>query len=173
MRHNPTYDNYVASFADGSTLTGTAPPIHLIFAVGSGNFSDKTKRTTGTGAQFGTYSGYSGYTDYATDSIRIGGNYVDTTDTFVQYNYGNADNNTVTEVNSNKIATSNLFTGTYIGLAKAAISNGASGDITTKSAINESQSGLTAGARYVVTSTGTVKTEASLTETESVFAYSV
>ena len=167
MRHNPTYDNYVASFADGSTLTGTAPPIHLIFAVGSGNFSDKTKRTTGTGAQFGTYSGYSGYTDYATDSIRIGGNYVDTTDTFVQYNYGNADNNTVTEVNSNKIATSNLFTGTYIGLAKAAISNGASGDITTKSAINESQSGLTAGARYVVTSTGTVKTEGSLTEEES------
>ena len=161
MRHNPTYDNYVASFADGSTYgPGTAPPQHLIFAVGAGNFSDNTKLTTGTGGQYGTYSNYAGYQDAPTSSNKIGGNYVDTTDTFVQYNFGNADGNTVSEVNSNKIATSNLFTGSYIGLAKAAISNGASGDITTKSAINESQSGLTAGARYAVTSTGTVKTEA-------------
>jgi len=167
MRYSPTYDNYVASFVNASVYNGTAAPIHLIFAVGAGNFSDKTKLSTGTGAQYGSYSGYSGYVTYPTSSNKIGGNYVDTTDTFVQYNYGNSDGNSVSEVNSNKIATSNTFTGSYIGLAKAAISNGASGDITTKGAINESQSGLTAGARYAVTSTGTVKTEASLTETES------
>ena len=58
------------------------------------------------------------------------------------------------------------FTGAYIGLAKAAIANGASGKITTKGAINESQSGLSAGIRYAVTADGTVKTESSVTEAE-------
>ena len=73
----------------------------------------------------------------------------------------------MSEVNSNKISTSNLYTNNLIGLAKAAISNGASGSITTKNAINESQSGLTAGSRYEVTATGTLKAEGSLTETEA------
>ena len=167
MRYTPTYKNFVASFVNGSIYNGTAPPMHLIFGVGAGNFSDKTKVTTGTGAQYGTYASYVGYLDASNSAYKIGGNYVDTTDTFIQYNFGNSDGNTVSEVNSNKISTSNLYTNNLIGLAKAAISNGASGSITTKNAINESQSGLTAGSRYEVTATGTLKAEGSLTETEA------
>ena len=167
MRYSPTYKNFVASYATNS-YANLGPPYHLIFALGGGNFSDKTTESEGTGSTYGTYGSYAGYLDYPNSSQRIGGNYADTTDTFIQYNFGNADANTVSEINSNKIATSNLFTGNYIGLAKAAISNGASGTLTTKGAINESQSGLTAGARYVVTPTGTVKTEASMTDAEEV-----
>ena len=73
MRYNPTYDNYVASFVPAAVYNGTGPAQHLIFAVGAGNFSDKTKLTIGTGAQFGGYSGYSGYVDAATSSNKIGG----------------------------------------------------------------------------------------------------
>ena len=165
MRYSPTYKNFVASFVP-SSYSSLPPPKHIIFAVGAGNFLDKTFESQGTGSNYGTNSNYAGYQDYPNTAYKIGGNYVDTTDTFIQYNFGNADGNTVSEVNSNKISTSNLYTGNYIGLAKAAISNGASGAITTKGAINESQSGLTAGARYAVTPTGTVKTESSLTEAE-------
>ena len=167
MRYSPTYKNFVASYATNA-YASLGPAYHLIFALGGGNFSDKTTESEGTGSTYGTYSSYAGYLDAPTSAQKIGGNYADTTDTFIQYNFGNADVNTVSEVNSNKIATSNIFTGNYIGLAKAAISNGASGTLTTKGAINESQSGLTAGARYMVTPTGTVKTEASLTDAESI-----
>ena len=167
MAYNPTVKNFVASYVMGTSQQQS--PIHLIFTVSAGALGAATKQTTGTGAQFGTYSSYVGYVTYpnSTNPRYIGGNYVYTTDTFYQFNFGNADGNTISEVNSNIIATSNTFTGSYIGLAKAAISNGASGTITTKGAINESQSGLAAGIRYVVTSDGTVKTETSLTESES------
>lgn len=164
MAYNPTYKTFLASYASSSGYTSA--PTHLIFSVASGTIGGTTQTSIGTGAQYGSYSSYAGYEDNPTSSFKMGGNYVDTTDTFYQYNYGNADSNTTSEFQSNQIATSNAFTGAYIGLAKAAISNGASGKITTKGAINESQTGLAAGSRYSVTSSGTVKTESSLTEAE-------
>lgn len=164
MAYNPTYKNFVASYAMGS---GVSTPTHLIFAVGNGNIASTTKETSGTGSQYGSYQSYVGYYDSPTTGFRVPGNYVATSDTFIQYNWGNANNDVYSELNSNKIATSNTYTGSYIGLAKTAISDGATGKVTTKGAINESQSGLSAGIRYAVTSTGTVQTESSLTETES------
>jgi len=167
MAYSSTVKNFVASYI---LSTGQSQsPIHFLFTVSAGNLGATTKQTDGTGAQYGTYNSYVGYTTYpnSTNPRYIGGNYVYTTDTFYQFNLGNADSNTISEVNSNIIATSNTFTGSYIGLAKAAISNGASGKITTKGAINESQSGLSAGIRYAMTSDGTVKTESSVTDTES------
>lgn len=167
MAFNPTVKNFVATYVMSHSQNQN--PVHLIFAVSGGNIAASTKQTTGTGANYGTYSANVGYTTYpnGTNPRYIGGNYVYTTDTFYQFNLGNADSNTISEVNSNIIATSNTFTGSYIGLAKSAISNGATGKITTKGAINESQSGLSAGIRYAVTSDGTVKTESSVTEAES------
>ena len=168
MAYNPTIKNFVATYVLSAGTIGS--PTHLIFGAGNGNLSATTKETTGTGSQFGSYQSYVGYFDGPNSAFKIPGNYVATSDTFVQYNVGNADNNTISEINSNKIATSNTFTGAYIGLAKAAISDGATGKVTTKGAINESQSGLAAGIRYAVTATGTVQTESSLTETEQATA---
>ena len=154
MAYNPTYKNFVASYGNG---TGVSTPTHLIFAVGNGNIASTSKETSGTGSQYGTYQSYVGYYDNPTTGFKIPGNFVATSDTFIQYNWGNANSDVYSELNSNKIATSNTYTGSYIGLAKAAISDGATGKVTTKGAINESQSGLSAGLRYAVTSTGTVQ----------------
>ena len=174
MRYNPTYKSWVASYINDTSGSGAAQyqkPNHLIYAVGNGNISNKTLVTVGTGEQAGAYAGSNtGFIDNATSSFKIGGNYSDTTDTFVQYTWGYSGSGNVAYMNSNRIATSNIFTGSYIGLAKAAIADGASGKITTKNAINESQSGLTSGLRYGVTALGVVKSEGSMTDDEAVNA---
>ena len=54
--------------------------------------------------------------------------------------------------------TTNLTSTNFIGLASAAISDTASGDINIKGGINEAQTGLTIGSDYYVQSDGTVST---------------
>ena len=147
-----------------SASSGSTVPTVQQFSVANGVIGSKTKVLTGAGTQ---YAGSNGYAGTYTNRSYQGGPMQPINDKGYVFQFGipGSPANT-SSVNSVFLGLSNTFTSDYIGLAEAAINNGASGTITTKGAINTAQSGLTAGARFFVTPTGTVKQEGDLTATE-------
>ena len=69
-----------------------------------------------------------------------------------------AKDNTATDGVANVVTPASSNVSDFIGLASAAISDTASGDINVKGGINEAQSGLTIGSDYYVQSDGTIST---------------
>jgi hypothetical protein len=115
-----------------------------------------TGTVSGTSITWGTEFALKNYiatyigAEYDPDSKQIGVGYRNNSIA----NYGYA------VMYQNPYTSTNLTAASFIGLASAAISDTASGDINVKGGINEAQTGLTIGSDYYVQTDGTLATTA-------------
>jgi len=137
-----------------TTASGTQTMKYYMFKVnsGDGTISTTINKTPTTAHQYvvsGSYSSLRGYNRYVPNNNHdVGG---------TQQVAMHQDGTSYFEyVGASKVFVTNLDFFEYLGLAEAAISANASGDITLLGGVNENQSGKVAGKQYYLNADGTV-----------------